>query len=110
MTTNDEDFAALFAVGYAAAHQLPSITLMVDDDLDTPARVYHDTNTIVVRSHLPIARARDLIRRCVGVLCQATVVERDDGEGTEWATDVAASGTHGPRAVPSRGRPDLRLV
>jgi hypothetical protein len=105
----NQNATALVALGYAAAHQLSSITLEVDHAPDcAPARVFHDTNTIVLRAGLPVDEVLVLMQRCLDVLCPVTVVERDDG-GTAWAVG-AADGTHGPGAVASRARPALRLV
>lgn len=101
--------AALLAQGYAAAHQLPSITLEIDHAPGcAPARVYHDTNTIVMRAGMPLEQVEELMQQSIDALCPVTVVERDDG-GTAWAPGVAVGETGAFPAAP-QPRPLLRLV
>lgn len=103
------DAAALFAHGYAAAHQLDSITFIVDHEPGcAPARVYHDSNTIVMRAEMPLDRALVLMQQGLDALCPATVVDQDDG-GTAWASDVEAGDPCG-LDVPAQQRTRLRLV
>ena len=112
------DTLVLAARGYAALHQLTSITVVINPDpQDVPVYVDRQTNAVVIQAGLPLEEFVLLMQAGVDALCRATVVERDDGDGTEWASDgaewtagVAADGTHGPSTVASRARPVLRLV
>lgn len=102
------DTAALVAQGYAALHQLPRITLAMVE-LDVPAVIDRDSWTVYIQRGLEPEDVVVMVREGIRALCRGrTVVERDDGEGTEWAQ--AVGGEYDPSLEAEQARPVLRLV
>ncbi|GLZ34834.1 hypothetical protein Lesp02_70210 [Lentzea sp. NBRC 105346] len=111
MTTADSASAALVARGYAALHQIRRIAVELIEDLEVPAIIDRETNTVYIQLGLPLDEAMFLMQSGIEALCRGrTVVERDDG-GTGWAGgEIAVGAEYEVPTLPEQPRPFLRLV
>lgn len=109
MTTADAA-SALVARGIATGQLLGHITLAFADpaDLDVPAYIVRETNTLWVQKGLPLEDVMFLVAAGLDALAGGTVVQTEDGE-LDVVPDVAV-GAEGMSVAPERKRPDLRVV
>ncbi|SER96122.1 hypothetical protein SAMN05216188_118100 [Lentzea xinjiangensis] len=99
--------SALVARGFAAGNHLGRFTIEFHDDLDVPAVVDPETNTIWLRKGDPLEDAIFVLYACFDKLTGGTVVQAENGE-LDVVADVAV-GAEG-LALPGLPRPQLRIV
>lgn len=107
MTIADES-SALVARGIAAGQHLGHITLAFADpaDLDVPAYIVRETNTIWVQKGQSLEDVMFLVHAGIDALVGGTVVQTEDGELDVVPTAVGAEGL----ALPAPRPPRLTIV
>lgn len=99
--------SALVARGIAAGNYLGRFTLEFRDDLDVPAVVDRESNTIWLNTNEPLEDAIFVLLACFDRLTGGTVVQTEDGE-LDVVPDVAV-GAEG-MVLTEPQRPHLRVV
>ncbi|MDT7789368.1 MAG: hypothetical protein QOF58_7787 [Pseudonocardiales bacterium] len=107
MTIADAAAAALVARGIAAGTQLGAFTLIFVDDLDVPAVIDRDSNTIWFNPNEPLEDVIFVLAACFDELVGGTVVQLEDGE-LEVVPDIAVGAEGVVLTEPKR--PHLRRV